>query len=121
MDAFDAIEKQISLRDVTDEWRIEDGDHSPTEPRAGDMNTNCESLPDELNRVICCSVELLESRSACRESIAILIMAFERVLQAMASCESRLGSLLAVQGESAMQVLEALQMVRRLSSLGHVN
>jgi hypothetical protein len=80
--------------------------------QAEDISTNCESLPDELDRVICCSVELLESRRACRESVTIPLLAFERVLQTMAFCESRLESLLAVQGESAMRVLEALQMVR---------
>jgi hypothetical protein len=111
---FDAIGETTSLRAVAEEWR----EGQPGRAGPEDFEAN-------LRRVLVCVAELKRERSA--KNVFAFFQSVEHQLAAkstvlgeaisdVVSAESNLDRLLAARDELAVDILEALQMVRSLAS-----
>jgi hypothetical protein len=116
---FDVIGETTSAREVAEEWR-----GGVQGLRAGSTD-HSENLPADLNRLVFSFKELRRETSA--STVSAFSQSVEHQLSAksvvlgeaisdIASMESNLDRLLAARGELAVDILEALQMVRFLSS-----
>jgi hypothetical protein len=117
---FDEIGDTTSLSLVAEQWR----DGSPG-PRAGGTD-DAEAFQADLHRILFCFNELRRETSAKNvnafsESMEHQLAAKSTVLgnaiSDVASVESNLDRLLAARGELAVDLLEAIQMVRLSAAL----
>jgi hypothetical protein len=114
MEAFGSIDETTTLRQVADEWRVSLPNSTlvadsqvvaPSDPRAV-------SFEDRLRNIEECYTRLCTLLSAKRSDSSPMLTAFDDALSQVASVEASVSSLLALRGERAMVMLEAIQMVR---------
>jgi hypothetical protein len=110
MSAFDLLEERTTLREIANEWITDGGSsnaagHSP----ALDLNATFE---DGLRRVTLCYEELKASVArGDRNVYATAAHALGEAVRQVAALEVRLSDLLALRGDEALLVLDALQTV----------
>jgi hypothetical protein len=110
MHAFDAIDEAITSRQVANEWRATVERIVPSSPHTASFN-------DRLRTVLECYTTLCAILSSKDSDTPPMLNAFDDALSQIASVETSVSDLLALRGERAKTMLEAIQMVRaQLSS-----
>jgi hypothetical protein len=107
---FNIISKDTSLRAVADEWREYEG---PSDQPANSETSESEVFQANLHRILHFSREVQREKSS---GSVFACSQFMEAIGDVASVESNLDRLLAVQDERAVEVMEALQVVRSLAS-----
>jgi hypothetical protein len=123
MEAFESLDENITPRQVAHEWRASLPFAKPTAEPLALPDLQAPSFDDLLHTIFVCYRDLCGLRSAKDSDVSPVLTTFDDTLSQIASVEAGVGSLLALSGERAMAMLEAIQMVRseRFWCLTHAN
>jgi hypothetical protein len=112
MNAFNSIDEAITPLQVANEW-LASLPHSTVaaEPIAPSY-PHTVSFEDRLRTIVDCYARLCVILSAQSSDASPMLTVFDDALSQVASVEAGVSSLLALRGEKAMVMLEAIQMVR---------
>jgi hypothetical protein len=114
MEVFDSIDEAITPSQVANEWRVS-LPHSTPGPAAEPIAPSYPhtvSFEDGLRTIVECYTRLCAIGSAKISDASPMLTVFDDALSQVASVEAGVSSLLALRGERAMVMLEAIQMVR---------
>jgi hypothetical protein len=112
MHAFDAIDEAITSRQVANEWRASLPHGTPTMEPIAPSYPHTVSFNDRLRTVVECYTRLCVILSSKGSDTPPMLNAFDDALSQVASVETSVSSLLALRGERAKTMLEAIQLVR---------
>jgi hypothetical protein len=112
MEAFDSIDEAITPRQVANEWRTSLSHSTPTVEPIAPSDPHTVSFDDRLRAIVGCYTRLCVILSSKGSETPSMLNAFDEALSQVASVEASVSSLLALRGESAKTMLEAIQMVR---------
>jgi hypothetical protein len=114
MDVFDTIGESKPLREVADEWRAADIDQNISSGRAGRASwaNEDQNFEQSIKFVINCHAELqMYIHQGDQTASATTAKVLEAAIQQVAGVEGGLEDLLALRGDRALLLLEALQSV----------
>jgi hypothetical protein len=118
MDAFNSIDEAITPLQVANEWLIANEwlaslHHStPTTEPIAPLDPHTVSFEDRLHTITKCYKRLCVLLSAQSFDASPALTALDNALSQVASAEASVSSLLALRGQRAMVMLEAIRMVR---------
>jgi hypothetical protein len=113
MEAFDSIDEAITPRQVANEWRASLPHSTPTVEPIASSYPHTVSFDDRLRTIVECYTHLCVILSSKGSNTPPMLNMFDDALSQVASVETSVSSLLALRGERAMTMLEAIQMVRK--------
>jgi hypothetical protein len=112
MDAFNSIDEGLTPGQVASEWRASLPHSTLTAEPTAPSYSHTVSFEDRLRTIVECYTRLCALLSAQSSNSSPVLTAFDDALSQVASVEASVSSLLALRGERAMVMLEAIQMVR---------
>jgi hypothetical protein len=112
MEAFDSINGAFTPRQVAKEWRASLNRSTPAAKSIALSNPQTVSFENRLRTIVKCYERLCALLPAQGPDVHPVYSMFDDALSQVASMESGVSSVLALRGEQAMTMLEALQTVR---------
>jgi hypothetical protein len=112
MEAFDSIDEAITPLQVANEWLASLPHSAPTVGPIAPSDPPNVSLEDRLRTIVDCYTRLCALLSPKSSEASPILTVLDDALSQVASVEASVGSLLALRGERATTMLEAIQMVR---------
>jgi hypothetical protein len=112
MEAFNAIDEAFTPRQVANEWRASLHLSTPTAEPIALSDPQTVSFESRLRTIAKCYRRLCVLLPANSPDAPPVLTALDDALSQVASVEASVSSLLALRGEKAMIMLEAIQMVR---------
>jgi hypothetical protein len=116
MEAFDSIDEAITPSQVANEWRVSLPHSTPAAEPIAPSYPHTVSFEDRLRTIVECYTRLCAIVSAKSSDASPMLTVFDDALSQVASVEAGVSSLLALRGEKAKVMLEAIQMVRTKQS-----